>query len=75
MKIINENAFKYSVINPIKERISIAPMVDVTNNVFRFLIRYLTKHCFLYTEMISCEAVINTPKDEGRVIPLYYTEN
>ena len=50
-------------------------MVDVTNNHFRFFMRYLTKHSFLYTEMINEHAVLNTPKDKGRVPLLDFTPN
>ena len=34
-------------------------MVDMTDNNFRFLCRKLTKHAFLYTEMINENAIIN----------------
>ena len=40
------------------KRISIAPMVDVTDRHFRYLCRILTKKAFLYTEMITAPAVI-----------------
>jgi tRNA-dihydrouridine synthase A len=51
--------FKRSAINKIREKISIAPMVDVTDNYFRYFARFLTKHSFLYTEMINEHAIIN----------------
>ena len=51
--------FKRSAVNKIKERISIAPMVDVTDNYFRHFCRFLTKNSFLYTEMINEHAIIN----------------
>ena len=50
--------FKRSLINPVKERIAIAPMVDVTDNYFRWFMRLLTKHSFLYTEMLNEHAII-----------------
>mmetsp|Transcript_8650 Transcript_8650/g.14655 ORF Transcript_8650/g.14655 Transcript_8650/m.14655 type:complete len:81 (-) Transcript_8650:1082-1324(-) len=50
--------FKRSIINPLKERIAIAPMVDVTDNYFRYFCRLLTKHSFLYTEMLNEHAVL-----------------
>jgi len=37
-------------------------MVDMTDNNFRFFTRKLTKHAFLYTEMINEHAIINIEK-------------
>ena len=70
--------FKYSLINPVKEKIAIAPMVDVSNNMFRFFMRYLTKHCFLYTEMVNEHAIIlNAPNAVGEAYSpiLDFTKN
>jgi len=47
------------VLSKQRELVSIAPMVDMTDNNFRFLCRKLTKHAFLYTEMINEHAIIN----------------
>lgn len=75
MKIINVNrVFKKSLINPVKERISIAPMVDVTDNYFRYAMRLLTKHSFLYTEMINEHAIIHIHKT-GNTKLLDFTQN
>jgi hypothetical protein len=52
-------AIKPSIINPIKERFAIAPMVDVTDNYFRYFLRFLTKHSFLYTEMLNEHAILH----------------
>ena len=54
--------FKKAVLNPIKERIGIAPMVDVTDNYFRHFTRSLTKHAFLYTEMLNEHAILHIQK-------------
>lgn len=51
--------FKRAIVNPLKERISIAPMVDVTDSNYRFFMRMLTKHAFLYTEMINEHAIMH----------------
>nr|WP_300003337.1 tRNA dihydrouridine(20/20a) synthase DusA [Tissierella sp.] len=40
------------------KRISIAPMVDVTDKHFRYFCRLLTKKTVLYTEMISAASII-----------------
>lgn len=39
-------------------RISIAPMVDITDRHFRYFCRLLTKKSVLYTEMITSNAII-----------------
>lgn len=41
------------------ERFSVAPMVDVTDSVFRQMARILTSKAMLYTEMIAAEALIH----------------
>ncbi len=40
-------------------RMSVAPMVDVTDRHFRYFNRLLTKNSYLYTEMISTGAIIH----------------
>lgn len=40
-------------------RISIAPMVDITDRHFRYFCRLLTKKSMLYTEMITSSAIIH----------------
>lgn len=39
-------------------RISIAPMVDITDRHFRYFCRLLTKKSMLYTEMVTSSAII-----------------
>lgn len=41
-----------------REYFAIAPMVDVTDKYYRYLMRHFTKHAFLYTEMINENAVL-----------------
>jgi tRNA-dihydrouridine synthase A len=62
IKKLAQRTFKKSLINPVKERIAIAPMVDVTDNYFRHFMRYLTKNSFLYTEMLNEHAIIHIEK-------------
>ncbi len=38
---------------------SVAPMVDVTTNLFRLMARRLTRHAMLYTEMIAADAIVH----------------
>ena len=40
-------------------KVSIAPMLDITNNYFRFFTRLLTRYSMLYTEMIHCDAILH----------------
>lgn len=37
--------------------LSVAPMMDVTDRHFRFLMRFITKHTLLYTPMITAQAL------------------
>ena len=40
-------------------RLSIAPMLDWTDRHFRYFVRLLTRHTFLYTEMITSQALVH----------------
>ena len=48
--------------NITRELFSIAPMVDVTDRHFRYLMRLLTRKTFLYTEMLNENAIILSKK-------------
>jgi len=55
-----------------RELLAIAPMVDVSNKYFRFLMRQLTRKSYLYTEMLNEHAIIHARK--GRDVLLGYSE-
>jgi tRNA-dihydrouridine synthase len=42
-----------------REYFAIAPMVDVSDKYFRYFMRLLSKHAFLYTEMLNEHAVLH----------------
>ena len=56
-----------------REYFSIAPMVDVSDNYFRYFMRLMTKHAFLYTEMINENAILHAC--QGRERLLAFTQN
>ena len=41
----------------------VAPMMDYTDTHFRYFLRQLSSNIFLYTEMVSCEAIIFGNRD------------
>lgn len=43
-------------------RLSVAPMLDWTNRDFRYFLRLMSKHCVLYTEMITTGALLHGQK-------------
>ena len=43
-----------SVLHPL----SVAPMMEKTDRHFRYFLRQITKHTLLYTEMITCKAIL-----------------
>lgn len=45
-------------------RISIAPMVDITDRHFRYFCRLLTKKSTLYTEMITSSAIVHGDRNK-----------
>ena len=48
----------------IMSRISIAPMLDITDRHFRYFCRLLTKKSMLYTEMISSSAIVHGDRNK-----------
>ena len=44
----------------INHRVSIAPMLDITNTHYRTFARLLTSYSILYTEMIHCDTILNS---------------
>jgi len=60
MSSVDESRPKYvSADLQVPERFSVAPMMDYTDRHFRFLLRFLTKRAWLYTEMVTSEALIH----------------
>ncbi|MFP4118280.1 MAG: tRNA dihydrouridine(20/20a) synthase DusA [Candidatus Woesearchaeota archaeon] len=45
-------------------RLSIAPMVDITDKHFRRMCRFLTRKTLIYTEMIAAPAIINGNREK-----------
>ncbi len=48
---------------PIDRKLSIAPMMDHTDRHFRYLLRLITRHTLLYTEMITTGAILHGPRE------------
>ncbi len=48
---------------PPDHRLSIAPMLDWSDRHYRYFMRLITKQTPLYTEMITCDAIINGDPD------------
>jgi len=44
-------------------RFCVAPMIDVTDRHCRFFLRLLSRHARLYTEMITCPAILHGNQD------------
>ena len=45
------------------ERVSVAPMMDCTDRHYRMLMRCLTQHTLLYTEMVTADAIIHGDRE------------
>ena len=43
--------------------VSIAPMMDRTDRHYRFFMRQITRHTLLYTEMVTCKALLHGDLD------------
>jgi len=44
-------------------RLAVAPMMELTDRHYRYLARLLTRHTLLYTEMLTCAAVIHGDRE------------
>lgn len=44
-------------------RLAVAPMMELTDRHYRYLARLLTRHTLLYTEMLTCKAVIHGDRE------------
>ena len=44
-------------------RLSVAPMMDCTDRHFRYLVRLVTRHALLYTEMVTSGAILHGPRE------------
>ena len=51
-----------------REYFSVAPMVDVSDKHFRYFMRSLTKHAWLYTEMVNENAVLHACQGRDRLL-------
>lgn len=47
-----------------REYFAIAPMVDVSDRHFRYFMRLISKHCYMYTEMLNEHAILYSKKRE-----------
>lgn len=47
----------------LKDKLSVAPMLGITNNHFRSFVRLLSKEIKLYTEMINHDSILNSSSD------------
>lgn len=47
--------------------ISVAPMIDWTDKHFRYLLRLISPHVWLYTEMITSQALFYAKKESSRL--------
>jgi tRNA-dihydrouridine synthase A len=50
-------------------RFSVAPMLDYTDRHFRVLMRQVSRHCLLYTEMVVARAVAHHLRDDPSLAP------
>ena len=48
---------------PLDRRLSVAPMMDCTDRHFRYLIRLVTRHALLYTEMVTSGAILHGDRE------------
>jgi len=59
----SESPVAASSIAAVNRRFAVAPMMELSDRHFRYLARLLTRHSLLYTEMLTCKAVIHGDKD------------
>jgi tRNA-dihydrouridine synthase A len=55
--------------SPASYRFSVAPMLDYTDRHFRVLMRQITRHSLLYTEMVVAQALHHARRQPGADLP------
>ena len=68
---MEEMKINEKIITPIVKnyhRISVAPMMGITNTHFRYFMRLLTKETVLYTEMIHHDAILNCKEGYSKLL-------
>ncbi|CAA6670555.1 unnamed protein product [Spirodela intermedia] len=68
--LVQASLFSYSVVEEEVWCCRVAPMMDWTDNHFRTLARLLSKHAWLYTEMVVAETIVHQ-KDNLSNTPLF----
>jgi tRNA-dihydrouridine synthase A len=48
---------------PLDRRLSVAPMMDCTDRHYRTLVRQISRHTLLYSEMVTTGAVLHGPRE------------
>jgi tRNA-dihydrouridine synthase A len=64
--------------NKAEMRLSVAPMMECTDRHFRYLVRLISKHTRLYTEMVTANALVHTTRagrDPQRFLAFDETEH
>jgi len=56
-------ALPSTTITDAHRRFAVAPMMELSDRHFRYLARLLTRHSLLYTEMLTCKAVLHGDRD------------
>lgn len=54
-------------------RLSVAPMMDYTDRHDRYFLRLISKHAWLYTEMVTAKAILHG--DQQRLLGFHESEN
>ena len=58
--VVSEQASSIALAN---RRFAVAPMMELSDRHFRYLARLLTRHALLYTEMLTCKAVLHGDRE------------
>jgi tRNA-dihydrouridine synthase A len=63
MSVLNTSSISAQEQSSNDWRFCVAPMIDVTDRHCRYFLRLLSQHTRLYTEMITCSAIIHGDQD------------
>lgn len=58
---LSQMSVPFSLIEP--RKLSVAPMLDWTDRDCRYMLRLISRHCLLYTEMVTTGALIHGDRD------------
>ena len=64
-----------AMLAPPPRRLCVAPMMDWTDRHDRYFLRRFSEHAWLYTEMVTCSAILDSPYTKEQHLKFFHDEH